>query len=412
MNEDHQTQTDTHRIDPYEDEIELMDYLLVIWKWKYLILVGTLVCGLIAFAISITTPNPPKKYQVEMVLAPGVKEIDENGKKVYIDSPANIQSSIEEVKYKVLNDLKSENNPNLYSDLDYEIKRPKNTNQINIFYETQFADEGIKKLNYLSKALLNHYSEVFKYLKKEYENEIQLKKSYLSRLKTEELRIKIKIEEDIQSKKDHLANLKEEEQKNIKKISRLKKRIDELTPKVKMITENTEQLAKQSKNIVKDSSQNDILSHILTSNILQQNLSIEESYRNQMRSCYSTIVDLEFQLKKNRKEIGKVAEKIEQLGMMRNDAKLIPLLYPNLVDKKSLIEIVTIEIEDLEKAKKNIQNIQILQSPRATPLLIKPVRTKRNVLLASIVGLFLMLFMAFYLEYISKYKNREKRAEG
>jgi len=36
-----QTKPDEHRYYP-EDEIELMDYLLVIWKWKYLILAGTL----------------------------------------------------------------------------------------------------------------------------------------------------------------------------------------------------------------------------------------------------------------------------------------------------------------------------------------------------------------------------------
>ena len=49
MNENHQTQKDAHRIDPYEDEIELMDYLLVKWKWKYLILAGTIVCAVITF---------------------------------------------------------------------------------------------------------------------------------------------------------------------------------------------------------------------------------------------------------------------------------------------------------------------------------------------------------------------------
>jgi len=42
-----QTNHNDHRYYP-EDEIELMDYLLVIWKWKYLILAGTLVFGLVA----------------------------------------------------------------------------------------------------------------------------------------------------------------------------------------------------------------------------------------------------------------------------------------------------------------------------------------------------------------------------
>jgi len=63
-----------------------------------------------------------------------------------------------------------------------------------------------------------------------------------------------------------------------------------------------------------------------------------------------------------------------------------------------------VEIEDLEKKKKNLQNIKILQPPRASILPVKQIKTKRNMLLALIV--------AFFLEYINKYKNREKQAEG
>jgi hypothetical protein len=39
-----QTNPNNHMYYP-EDEIELMDYLLVIWKWKYLIIAGTLAIG-------------------------------------------------------------------------------------------------------------------------------------------------------------------------------------------------------------------------------------------------------------------------------------------------------------------------------------------------------------------------------
>ena len=36
----------------FGDEIELIDLLLIIWKWKYLILAGTLVCALVAAIVS------------------------------------------------------------------------------------------------------------------------------------------------------------------------------------------------------------------------------------------------------------------------------------------------------------------------------------------------------------------------
>ena len=65
MIEDEKGQIASRRIDPYEDEIELMDYLLVIWKWKYLILAGTVICALIVYIISFTTPKPANRYRID-----------------------------------------------------------------------------------------------------------------------------------------------------------------------------------------------------------------------------------------------------------------------------------------------------------------------------------------------------------
>ena len=68
MNENHQTDLKERRIDPYEDEVELMDYLLVIWKWKYLILAGTLAFALAAAIISfITWKQQPTMYRTNIV---------------------------------------------------------------------------------------------------------------------------------------------------------------------------------------------------------------------------------------------------------------------------------------------------------------------------------------------------------
>ena len=55
-----------HPYDSYEDEIELMDLLKVLWKWKYLILLGTFACAVIAGIVSF---NMTKIYQGKMVVA-------------------------------------------------------------------------------------------------------------------------------------------------------------------------------------------------------------------------------------------------------------------------------------------------------------------------------------------------------
>jgi len=73
---------------------------------------------------------------------------------------------------------------------------------------------------------------------------------------------------------------------------------------------------------------------------------------------------------------------------------------------------MSIEIEDLEKKKKNIQYIQIRQPASATILSVKQIKTKRNVTLASVLGLFLMIFLTFFIEYISRHKNSDRRGEA
>ncbi len=98
-----QTKPNDHRYYP-EDEIELMDYLLVIWKWKYIILAGTLAFGLLAAIISfIIWKQQPKMYRTNILLKPGILKIDETGKEVFIDTPENIKALIKsDLKYKVL----------------------------------------------------------------------------------------------------------------------------------------------------------------------------------------------------------------------------------------------------------------------------------------------------------------------
>ena len=74
-----QESTDHRAENEFEDEIELMDFLLVIWKWKYWILGGTLAFAVIAFVWSVSVPEPPIKSRVEMIIKPSVIAINKKG---------------------------------------------------------------------------------------------------------------------------------------------------------------------------------------------------------------------------------------------------------------------------------------------------------------------------------------------
>ena len=79
----------------------------------------------------------------------------------------------------------------------------------------------------------------------------------------------------------------------------------------------------------------------------------------------------------------------------------------NIKDLESQKRLIQEKIANIEFKKNTIQNIQILQLPKSSLSPIKP-KKKLNVLLAGVVGLFLTVFLAFFIEYISKHKNSER----
>ena len=86
------------RKDQFEDEIELIDYLRVMWKWKWLIIGGTLLCILAVAVYSFTRPV------VRMYKVSASVEIDPKAK---LDPLDRIKSMIEYgiFNQQILNDL-------------------------------------------------------------------------------------------------------------------------------------------------------------------------------------------------------------------------------------------------------------------------------------------------------------------
>jgi len=241
-------------------------------------------------------------------------------------------------------------------------------------------------------------------------------------------------------KRDHIANLKFEQQRVNNNINDIRKICTVLESKVKFIIDSNELLIRQRNVLIKASSQSATLSAILSSNTIQQNLVIEHSYWHRIQNYNSQRIKAEKNLKemqkkiadalieieelenvkndiqsirifqpnlyKNQKQIEIVTKEIEELDNAKSDIQAIRIFQPNLYKTQKRIEKITEEIQDLEKEKANIQNIQILQAPTASQIPRKQIKTKRNVLLASILGLFIMVFLSFFLEYISKYKSK------
>jgi len=84
----------------------------------------------------------------------------------------------------------------------------------------------------------------------------------------------------------------------------------------------------------------------------------------------------------------------------------IATIQSQIIDLESQIKYTSEEIKILEFKKNNVHNIQILKPATISPDPIKP-KKKLIVILATFIGIFMMVFLSFFLEYISKIKMQK-----
>jgi len=333
------------RMDQLDDEIKLMDCLKVIWKWKKLIILGTIVIVIAAGVISFLMP---KVYRIQMVLEPGIIKVSEDGQNIYAESQENIKALIETGAFDrdILNSLKDTNKNHIPKFLHYKVSVPIGSNAITISYQAPDIKLGVDILKKLSELLQNRHSQ----LGIRYKNELMI---------------------EIQAKKTEVSNLVAEKEASKQMIKNMDKRISGLVSEISDMKKNTESLIKERNQcVLKGNNKQDILSIILYTNILQQDLTFTSILNNDL----------------------------EQLVLKRDEEKVY---VKNLKYKIARLEQ---EIKYLDYRKTHIQNIQTIQPPTSSPVPIKP---KKNliVVLGTVFGLSLMLFLAFFLEYIQRHRD-------
>ncbi len=401
----------------YIDEIELIDYLRVIWKWKYLILFGTLVCGLIATIISL---KMDKVYSINMVLRPGILSIGGEGKNVYIDSPQNIKALIESGTFdsSILNFLK-DINKDIKTDkvpkkIDFKIDILKNSDTIKIQYDTSDIKQGMDIQNYLSKLLLEMYSKSVLYFKNEFNMKVKLKNQNISKLTNQVSKKKNNIssiigdsKSKLNQKDNKIAILISEKKARKNQVINLKQRISDVEIEISRIAKNTDLLIEERNKFLSSTRNEDnIISAVIYSNTIQQNI----GYLNSLRS---TINNANYQIYQEELGIEKIENGIKDLenekeNLTKQTQYSVEKIRSEIKDLKSEKKYMLEEIKDVQFKKDSIQNIQILQPPTNSPYPIKP-KKKLNVILALGTGLFLMLFLSFFLEYLSKHKSTQER---
>jgi len=447
--------------DPYEDEIELMDYLKVLWKWKYLIIVGTLLCAVAAAVVSL---NMTKIWGIATVLQPGMLKVTENGETVYIDSPQNIKALIETggVNGQVLKNVQFPDVKEQPTSVEFKVTIPKNTNAVEVVYETAYVDIGLQIMKNLNEGLLERYGRIIKLYEDNYNNDIRTKSNEAFKLTEKAAKVRhaistLEAENDarvseisakISAKRAEIATVETEKDSKImeqtnkaatlkaqieakkKQILNLEKRISEVKMEIERVSKNTDLLVNErTKFLASSSKQDNALASIIYTNTIQQNI----TYLNTLSGTISSINHQIFQenvgietLENEIKDIAVQKDNLEKQtrykvqnleadikdleaqkeSLIKQTRYKVETMQSEIKELESEKELILQDIKSIEFKKKNIQNIQIVRLPKVSADPIKP-KIRLNVMLAGVVGFFLTVFLSFFVEYISKYRNRK-----
>ena len=400
---------------PYEDEINLIDYLRVLWKWKWLIIAGTLICAIIAAVISF---QMPKIYRIATVIEPGIIGLDKSGNYIYMNSQ-NISGKINEGSYnksikKLLNIDPSKTN------LEFKADVGKFTNQIRINAECKGKDInfGLKASKQLIAIISDDGEKVVQKRNDDYDRKIieeqnKIRKIEIQRKRDTDKQVALKLN-SINWKRNQIKL-----QQEILETTR--QRIKELELEAKKIKNNTERIIKQRDILLKDSRAKDDISLLLYSTTIQQNVTYSIRLGNQIYSLRTNVQAKEASIEELNRDIDLIATEIEDLKLYRTEglqAKIdddigigteeLKLRRAEGLPVEININNIKEQVRLLTSAKENISNIKVLQNPEVSSAPVKS-KKKQIVLLSVVVGLFFMIFLAFFIEYIKNATRSTKQ---
>ncbi len=377
---------------PYyeEDEINLIDYLRVLWKWKWLIVAGTMLCVIAAAVISL---QMPRIYEVSMLIEPGiagVKEIESDGF-FYIDSAENISGKITEGVYtrRVKDSLQLEPGE---AGADFKAVVVKNTNLIKVTSEWHEEDRdlGVKFIRQMVIMLSDDYRKMVEQKRGDYDNRISLMQNEISEVATH----RKDIDKQVKLELSKIEKIRNEIKIHQAILGDIEQRKGELLEEVKGVKDNTGKIVQQQEALLRDERPGKDLSLLLYSTTIQQNVAYFNQLNNQVYDLGVRQKTIETAIDGLSKTMDDIKTGIERLNLNKTEGL------------QTKIYAINAQINKLDLEKGLISNIKAVKDPEVSLYPIKP-KKKQIVLLAGFASLFIFVFLAFFVEYIRNASEEE-----
>jgi len=357
-----------------EKEVELIDYLNVIWKRKWIIIIGTVLCMIIAGAVSFISKPV---YEIDSIIQPGkfiVQNQEGNFEEFVVEDPPQIADKVEHKSYDAL--IAVELNLDVAELPEIKGENIRDT----LLTRLWIRNHDIK----LSKKILD---SLIVLLKSDIDEKIDIEINNIeTQIKSRERAIESE-EISINSKKIQKERVRKDISTLGSKLKVIDKRKEEIMVEMKEVKERIDNLEKNQVAILKkeNKSESETLGLLLYSTEVQKNL----QYYNYLQEMFSN------------KEINEEDVKMQ----IEKEKEAVKLLDNQIEDINNEIENIKNQIANLEERKGRIDYTKVIKKPTSSMSPVFP-KKKLNVLIACILGSMVFTLLAFFLEYREKYKKR------
>jgi capsular polysaccharide biosynthesis protein len=332
----------------HEDEIQLIDYLNVIWKRKWLIIIPTFFCVVLTGIISFLLP---KIWEIDAIIQPSkflVQTGEGKYEEVMVIDPKQIAGQINQASYNQL--IAAELNLDIRTFPKLKAENLRDTKLVRI----AVREEDVAKAKSILYSLFNH-------LKGELDKKIDIE---INNIDTEIKNIEIEKEvkrKEISTLGNKLKIIEKREIEIIEEMKETKGRIEAIE------REQLSTLKKENK------SESETLGLLLYSTEIQQSL----RYINSLNELLS-------EKKLEQENINQKSKENEQyIERLNSNSK-------NLIERKGRMDYA-----------------KLIKEPTSSLSPVSP-RKKFNVLIAGILGSIIFTMLAFFIEYIEKQKAIKK----
>jgi len=442
-----------------EKEIELIDYLNVLWKRKWLIIIPTF---LLVVAVGIYSFLLPKQWEIDAIIVPSkFLTQTEQGTfaEVVVVDPKQIVSQINQATYNIL--IATELNLDIREFPKLKAENIRDTKLVRV----TIKEEDVEKAKRILSALFSHLKrDLDKKIDveiKSADTQIALKQNLIKQneisikdhnnqialknlqIKDKENEIKIKENEikkennnlqskdlDIQSKEIEKDRIKKEIESFHNKLKISEERVKNIMDEMKAVKKRIDELDEQQRKALSEKKQGiDAISLLLYSNEVQQNLRYYNTLDEKLSIEKITQENLHLAIRDKGEQLRQIDNQIQQIHTQKDTIKTeIDDIMTGIVVIKTEIEKIKNEIKTVKNETERIKNtintqeteIKLLEDKKAridyTQLIKEPTsslfpvapKKKRNVLIAGILGLMMFTMLAFSLDYLEKQRIKSK----